>query len=220
MPTVLITGASHGIGREFGHQYAEAGWRVIATCRDPQAAGLEDALAMDVASQLDVEDVASQLAGEPIDLLINNAGISAASGQAFGSFDYDDWERVLRVNTIAPIRIAEAFADNVAGSERKLMVFLSSILGSIAEGSGGSYTPYGTSKAALNAAMKGISGDLGARGITCISVHPGWVQTDMGGAGAAIDVRTSVSGLRQVIDGLGPGDNGHFFDYTGRVLPW
>ncbi len=220
MPTVMITGASRGIGREFARQYAEAGWHVIATCRDPRGAGLDGAHALDVTDGAAVSALAERLSGETIDVLINNAGIFGPRGLGFGSLDYAAWETVLRVNTIAPVRVAEAFVDHVARSERRVMVFVSSILGSIAEGAGGEYLMYGASKAALNAAMKGMSRDLAARGVTCVSVHPGWVRTDMGGPNAAIDVATSVGGLRSVIERLGPDDNGRFYDYAGKVLPW
>ena len=220
MPTVMITGASRGIGREFARQYAEAGWRVVAACRDPAAAGRDGAHALGVTDDAAVAALAAELEGEAIDVLLNNAGVFGPRGLAFGALDFAAWEEVLRVNAIAPIRVAQAFADHVARSERRLMVFVSSILGSIAEGAGGEYVMYGASKAALNAAMKGISEDLATRGVTCVSVHPGWVRTDMGGPNAAIDTATSVAGLREVIERLRPEDNGRFYDYTGRELPW
>src|SRR5689334_5370812 len=128
MPTTLISGANRGIGLEFARQYAADGWHVIAACREPSKATalrrLGDAVsvhAMDVTDHASVEALAKELRREPIDLLINNAGIYGKSGQRFGHIDYDDWARVLRVNTLGPLKVSECFADRVAKSDRKLI---------------------------------------------------------------------------------------------------
>jgi len=220
MPTTFITGASRGIGREFVRQYRAAGWRVIASCRDPEGSGLEgEVLPLDVADPVSVAAVGKALVGETIDLLINNAGISGVRGASVGSIPFDAWEEVLRVNTLGPLRVAEALLEPVARSDRRLMVFLTSGLGSIGQGGGGYYL-YGSSKAALNKAVKSLSVDLRPRGIGCLLFHPGWVRTDMGGPSAAVSVEKSVRGMMNVIDRWTPADTGAFVDYTGRTIPW
>ncbi len=225
--TILITGANRGLGLQFAKQYADDGWRVHATCRDPDAAEALNAAASDrlTVRRLDVCDgdqvgaLARALAGEPIDVLLNNAGVIGDRG-AFGATDYAVWHETLGTNTLAPMRMAEAFADHVAASARKQMVFVSSRMGSIGDnGSGGSYV-YRSSKAALNAVVKSLSIDLAARGVTAVAFHPGWVSTDMGGASATIAPAESVGGMRAVIERLTPADNGRFLDYDGSEIPW
>ena len=229
MPTVFITGANRGLGLEMARQYVADGWRVLAGCRDPDKAEALRALgngrgvdihALDVSDLGQVDALAGRLSGTAIDLLINNAGVLGGHDhQGFGDIDYDIWEEVLRVNLLAPVKVAEAFADHVAASERKTMAFLSSQLGGIANAGGGFYM-YGTSKAALNMAVKSMAVDLKPRGIAVVATHPGWVQTDMGGAGADITPQASVSGLRRVFDSVKLGDSGRFVRYDGVELPW
>lgn len=220
MPTVLITGASRGLGREFVRQYEAAGWRVIATCRDPAGTDLScECHALDVTDPESVDAIGAALAGDAIDVLINNAGIYGSRDYGPDSIPYDEWESVLRTNLLAPMRVSAALMAPVARSERKLMVFLSSIMGSIAGGGGGQYI-YRSSKAALNAAVSAMARDVRPSGIGCLLLHPGWVQTDMGGPSAAIDAVTSVTGMRQVIEDWSIGDTGAFLDYAGEPLPW
>ena len=220
MPTALVTGASRGIGREFVRQYRAAGWRVIATCRDPAASDLDgDVLPLDVADPAGVAALGRSLVAETIDLLINNAGISGPRGYSVGSIPFDAWEQVLRTNTLGPLRVAEALLDAVARSDRRLMVFLTSGLGSITQGGGGYYL-YGSSKAALNKAVKSLSVDLRPRGVGCLLFHPGWVHTDMGGPSAPVSVEASVRGMRKVIQGWSMARTGAFVDYTGTAIPW
>jgi len=225
--TVLITGANRGLGLQFAKQYADDGWRVHAACRNPDAAEALNAAASDrlTMHRLDVCDgdqvaaLAAALADQPIDVLLNNAGVIGDRG-AFGATDYTVWEATLRTNTLAPMRVAEAFADHVAASGRKQMVFVSSRLGSIGDNDeGGSYV-YRSSKAALNAVIKSLSNDLAGRGVTAVAFHPGWVSTDMGGASAPIGPAESVGGMRRVIERLTPADNGRFLDYDGSEIPW
>lgn len=224
MPTALVTGANRGIGLEFVRQYAGAGWHVIATCRKPDTAAELKAVAGTVEiHRLDVTDagqiaaLAQTLKGRPIDLLINNAGIMGHG--TIGRIDYAAWEEVLRVNTLAPVRIVEALLPNVAASERRQIVALTSRMGSIAE-SGGGYYAYRSSKAALNAAMHALAADLKGQRITVALFHPGWVKTDMGGPGALVAPRDSVAGMRAVIERLRPADSGRFFNYDGSEIPW
>lgn len=221
MPTVMVTGASRGIGREFVTQYRDAGLKVIATCRDPKRAGYGDgeAYALDVADPVNVKNLAEQLDGEPIDLLINNAGINLGKYTNFGNLDYDAWDEVLWVNVLAPLRVSECFAPHVARSERKQIVFLSSIMGSIAQNSGG-MPIYRSSKAALNQAVRSVAPDLRAKGITTLLVHPGWVRTDMGGENGAIDAKTSVAGMLETFESLTPSMSGDYVNYDGTPIPW
>ena len=221
MPTVLITGASRGIGREFARQYEAGGWRVIATCRDPSKYDLEgEVYRLDVTDPDSVAALHRELKGEAIDLLINNAGIYGPRGLEFGSLDYGVWEEVLRTNVLGPMRVAEAIANQVAASEKKKMVFISSKVGSITDNSSGGSYIYRSSKTALNMAVKSLSLDLSGKGVICLLLHPGWVQTGMGGASALIDAATSVAGMRAVIDRAGAADSGRFFNYDGNELPW
>ncbi len=226
MPTVLITGSNRGIGLAFAEHCADAGWRVIATCRDPARAealgrlkGDVEVHALDVSDPASVVGLARGLDPEPIDILVNNAGVAGGSHDAFGSIDGAAWEQAFRVNAIAPIRMAEAFVDRIARSDRRLIVCLSSRMGSIAEAPGGAYA-YRTSKAALNMAARNLARDLGARGISVVLFHPGWVRTDMGGAQAPLTPRESVRRMWRKIGELVPADSGRFFDCDGAAVPW
>ncbi|MBM3580819.1 MAG: SDR family oxidoreductase [Alphaproteobacteria bacterium] len=226
-PTVLITGANRGLGLEFARQFAVDGWRVIATCRQPKAAKSLSAIkgdvrvrALDVTDPVQVRALARALKSETIDLLINNAGIYGPRKETFGQVDLDAWHRVFETNVMGPMMISEALADHVARSERKTIIALTSLMGSIAETqSGGGYI-YRSSKAALNMVMKGLTYTLKPRKISVVMLHPGWVRTDMGGASAHLGIEESVTAMRRVIAGLKPADNGRFFNYDGRAIPW
>lgn len=239
MPTVLVTGASRGLGLEFTRQYAAEGWQVLACARDPvRAAALHEAASasgrvtvhpLDVANHASVDRLAAGLADAAIDVLLNCAGTMgdgnfAAQGLAFGRFgstDYADWERVLRINVLGPMKMAEAFVGQVARSEQRKIVTLTSILGSIARNTRGSLYGYRSSKAAVNAVMKSMAIDLAAsHGIAATAIHPGWVRTDMGGPRADIDAPTSVAGMRRVIDALTVESAGRYWMYDGSTLPW
>lgn len=221
MPTVLITGASRGIGREFARQYDAGGWRVIATCRDPSKYDLGgEAYPLDVTDADGVAALHRELEDEAIDVLINNAGVYGPRGSGLGAIDYDAWDGVLRSNVLGAMRVAEAFAGQVARSDLRRMVFLSSRMGSIADNTGGGEYIYRSSKAALNMAVKSLSVDLSGKGVICLLFHPGWVRTDMGGRSAAVDASDSVAGMRAVIERATTADNGRFFNYDGTKLPW
>ena len=224
MPSVFITGASRGLGLEFARQYSAEGWSVVAACRRPSDVpqleewGVE-AVAVDVTDFAAVAVLARRLAGRAFDLLLNNAGVYGQD-QEFGSIDGEDWQRVMRTNVIAPLKVAEAFLPHVLAGRRRVMAFLSSRMGSVTENdSGGSYI-YRSSKAALNAAVRSLAVDLRPQGVTAILLHPGWVRTDMGGHAAPLEVEARVAGLRGVIDAAGPADSGTFRDYTGATVPW
>jgi NAD(P)-dependent dehydrogenase (short-subunit alcohol dehydrogenase family) len=209
MPTALITGVSRGLGKELARQYAADGWKVVGTTR----ANLE------MTDYRQIEKFAKGLKGEPIDLLFCNAGISGKRGMAPGSFDFDSWEEVLRVNLLGPAALAEALIDNVAASGKKTIALMSSRLGSIGESSGMTL-PYSTSKAALNMLAKGLAATLAARGIIVVALSPGWVRTDMGGPGAPLSPEKSVQGLRKVISSLRKEDSGKFLSHDGAEIPW
>ena len=232
MYTVLITGANRGIGLEFAQQYAADGWRVLACCRNPEKADALNQLAtqhdgrvlvhaLDVTDLARIEHLAKLLANESIDLLINNAGYYPDSdSKGFGHIDCDEWALAFRINAMAPLKMAEAFAPNVARSELKIIATLSSKMGSMTDNtSGGSYQ-YRSSKAAVNMVNKSLSHDLKGDGITAVVFHPGWVQTDMGGPNALITVEQSVTGLRKVIGQLTQADSGKFFAYDGQEIAW
>jgi NAD(P)-dependent dehydrogenase (short-subunit alcohol dehydrogenase family) len=225
MPTLLITGANRGLGLEFVKHYAGAGWRVHACARDADAAALKGISGDIRRHKLDATDwtgiaaLATALRGEAIDLLLANAGVAGAAAAEFGTIDPEVWARTLQTNALAPVKLAEAFVEHVAASDRKLMVAISSQLGSIAMNGGGRYA-YRASKAALNAGWKGLSGDLRARGIVCVVLHPGWVATDMGGAQAPVTPPQSIAGMGKVIAGLKAADSGRFINFDGSALPW
>ncbi len=226
MPTVLITGANRGIGFEFVKSFAADGWRVHACSRNVEKAKEVRALdgnvichKLDVTNGLKVASLARELAEEPIDLLINNAGVYGPR-TGFGETDYDEWLNVLQVNTLAPLRMVERFVGLLEQGSGKTVVNISSIMGSIGNNSSGGSYIYRSSKAALNMVTKTLSNDLGERGFTVVSFHPGWVQTDMGGESADIAPDQAVAGMRKVIAGLTTADNGKFFNYDGTALPW
>lgn len=226
MPTILITGAGRGLGLEFARQYAEDGWNVIATIRDTKQGTALAKLGKTVEiHQLDVTDLkgiarlAGELAGRAIDILLCNAGINAMRGTPATEADYRSWEQVLRVNTLAPHALAQAFREHVEASERKLMVFITSQMGSIARSTGGS-TIYRSSKAALNMVARNLSLELAARQIAVVLFHPGWVRTDMGGPGATLASDDAVRQIKATIAKLSTADNGKYLSYDGSPIPW
>ncbi len=227
MPTVLITGANRGLGLEFARQYAAQGWCVHATCRDPARAealkkvgGDIGVRALDIGDSAEIDGLAAALHGEPIDVLIANAGIGARQRTSLGDIDEELWGEVMRINVFAQLRLAEAFVPHVAASRRRIMLFLSSRAGSIADNlSGGRYI-YRSSKAALNAVIKSLAIDLIPKRVTCVAIHPGWVKTDMGTDDAPLEPAESVAPMRALIERLEPHHNGRFLNYDGVELRW
>lgn len=227
---VVITGANRGLGLEFCRQYLDGGAKVYACSRSPEkaAALLElkqsygealEIVPLDVSNPIMLANL-SYVIEEPIDILINNAGIYGPKGLAFGEYKADDWAEVLKINTIAPMMIAQTLAEKVAASNEKKIVLISSKMGSIADNQkGGSYI-YRSSKAAINAVGKTLAIDLADQGVKVAIVHPGWVQTDMGGPSGLIDAKTSITGLCEVIENLNDRNSGGFFNYDGTQIPW
>ncbi len=216
--TVLVTGASRGLGRALADLYAAAGLRVIA-CMRQKTAG---ALPLDVADAASIAALGETLKGEPIDIVINNAAIRGDIG-GLASLETGDFLEVMRINALAPLLIARALRPNLRAARRPMLVNISSRAGSLAEGTidddDGDYA-YRCSKAALNMATVKLAQDFRADGIAVIALHPGWVRTDMGGAEAAIDVAESAAGLKALIDATTMADTGSFRAYDGRAVAW
>jgi NAD(P)-dependent dehydrogenase (short-subunit alcohol dehydrogenase family) len=232
MPSALITGRNRGLGLEWVRQCAARGLRVIATCRDPgSAADLQECasqnrqvsiLRLDVTAPDQISDLSEALRDETVDLLVNNAGVYFEhwGRDPIGSIDYDDWEETFRVNTLGPMRVTEAFLQQLAYGSRPLVVAITSNMGSIAEIKTPRDYAYRSSKAALNAAMHGLAHELEPRGIGVLLLHPGWVRTRMGGSSAPLSPEESVRGMLSLVDRFEPSMSGGFFRFDGTRLPW
>jgi NAD(P)-dependent dehydrogenase (short-subunit alcohol dehydrogenase family) len=231
MQRALITGSNRGLGLEFVKQLLARGAQVFAACRQPEQAKDLKALQVEYPDMLtlvklevtDQDEIAAAVetvraAVDGLDLLINNAGINQ-DGEGFGSLEADAMLEVLRVNSIAPVMVTQAFAGMLAKGQKPKVVNLSSQLGSI-ERAGGGHHSYAASKAALNMFTKILSANLRGRGVTAIVIDPGWVQTDMGGRGAPLEPPESIGGMLQVIDGLSLSDAGRYLRYSGEEVPW
>lgn len=234
--TVLITGANRGIGLEHSRQFAARGWRVLACARSPAQAtelqALREAfpaslqiLELDVTSEDSVAALVRQLDGIPIDILLNNAGtygpLAAPEGmvyQSLASMDYSIWREILEINLLAPFRITVALASNVRASQRRVIVMMTSDLGSISNNTLGGSHAYRTSKAGLNMLTRGIANEW--RDLIVISMAPGWCQTDLGGTSAPIDTADSVRAQQQVFDTLNDGHSGICLDRFGEPVTW
>jgi len=228
MTSVLIISANRGLGLEFVAQYVAQGWHVYAACRHPDSAeqlqrlaqtakGQIDILSMDVTNALSIAQAAAAIPNSAIDLLVNSAGITVQRSQIVGTIDYAAWAQVLDVNTMGPFRVLETFLKHIARSERKLVVTITTGMGSLADNTSGGSIAYRSSKAAVNMAMRSAAIDLAPRGISCVLVNPGWVRTDMGGSGPSVFGKTeSVTALRRLIETFGPAQSGKFFHYDGQ----
>ncbi len=220
--TALVIGASRGIGREFVRQLLADGWKVYATARDAQSLATltEDgaqALKIDVTRAESLAELPWRLDGEAIDLALYVAGVlpswdGAAEAPTVAAFD-----ATMHANVLGAMQALPVLAPFVAEAKGRF-VFLSSVMGSIAGASSSMAWLYRVSKAALNMAVVSARHDY--PDITLAALHPGWVKTDMGGPGAAVDVQDSVTGMLKVIDRLTPSDSGAFYGYDGRQIPW
>ena len=222
--TVLITGANRGIGLEYARQFAAKGYNVIGTARDPAAATelraiIERIETLDVADAASVAALAKRLDGMAIDILINNAGVGGRDDNDLASIDFEQMQNTFAVNAFGPLRVIQSLMPNLRLGQRKLVIGMSSQLGSIERSNGGMYA-YRASKTALSQFNKILASELGPQGFVFTVLHPGWVQTEMGGANATLTPQESVRGLVGVIEKLGPDDNGRFYDYQGKTIPW
>lgn len=216
MPTVLITGANRGIGLEFARQYCQAGWNVVATVREPTDELGSICTQVEPLDMLDLEAVAGF--GERVDvldLLIANAGTYGPKNVTSAE-DAEGWSATFTVNTIAPFLLAQAVLPQIRAASGKL-VAISTRMGSIEDNSSGGFLAYRSAKTALNMAWRNLALDSG---VSCAVLHPGWVKTRMGGAGAPLAAEESVTGMRAVIDQLTPAQSGGFYGHDGAPIPW
>ena len=230
MATVLITGANRGIGLELARAYAAAGDRVHAACRNPAGAEALSALAassggavtvhaLDVGDDGSVAALAAELAGAPIDILINNAGVNGGPRQSLADTDFGAWADALNIMTIGPFRVVQALLPNLEAAPGAKVMTVTSQLGASTWPFGGSYA-YASAKAGVNSVMRALAIDLKPKGIAVSMIHPGWVKTDMGGAGADITPQESAAGIHKVIAGLTLETTGAFYKWNGETHPW
>lgn len=228
MSVIFITGANRGIGLSLAQQYLKDNHTVYATYRDTSSAhellSLVEHHSNLTCIQLDITDyqATSRLPAQiqHIDILINNAGYYGPKGYGLGNTNVEEWRRVFEVNTIAPLKLVETLLPMLEASDVKKIACLSSRVGSMAENTSGGGYIYRSSKAALNSVVKSLSNDLTSNGFTVLALHPGWVQTEMGGPNALIDTDTSASGLIKVIESASTEVSGHFFNFDGSEIEW
>ncbi len=229
MATVLITGASRGIGLELVRQYAENGDTVLAFCRSPRSAGALNKLAqhsagrvrvhgMDVSDEASIKAAAQSIGNQPLDILINNAGIMGGCDQSLGNIGTADWIEAFKVMAIGPFRVVQGFLQNLKLADNPKVMTITSQMGASTWRTGGSYV-YGSAKAAVNRVMIALAQDLKGQVIVNL-MHPGWVRTDMGGPNADISAEESAAGIRKVIASATPADTGKFFKWNGDIHPW
>ena len=228
--SILITGTNRGIGLEFVKHYLKNNEKVIATCRNKNSAKylleLENTTSnlslveLDVSNPNSINEFTSKITDQPIDTFINNAGVFGPRNIEFGNFNAKEWLDVFNINTIAPLLITQKILKNLRLGKNKKLVFISSKVGSIEDNTGGGMYIYRTSKTALNQVIKSLSIDFKDENFIAVALHPGWVQTDMGGPNALIDTKTSVKGMAEVIDNLAPKNSGRFYNYDGSPIPW
>jgi NAD(P)-dependent dehydrogenase (short-subunit alcohol dehydrogenase family) len=222
MPSVLITGCDSGLGRAFAQQYAQAGWTVWATYRDPANALGDDRithLALDVTAFEQFDAAHARVGAQPVDLLISNAGVGLDVGQ-LGALQFDYVQRMLSVNLVGALKLVETFVDNVAASTLRRIVLVTSRMGSIESNLSGGHYGYRASKAGLNAIGRSLAIDLYRRGVAVSMIHPGWVNTNGGGPQAPLSADDSVAAMRDTVARMGNHETGNFVSYDGRNLPW
>src|SRR6266542_3481182 len=208
----LVTGANRGIGLAFARHLSERGDQVLATARHPEKArGLAD--------EKSIASLARRIADQPLDVLINNAGIGDA-GPRFGHVSIEELEQAFRVNAIGPVAVTQALLPSLRAGQRRTVVNLSSGLASISENESGGWIAYRASKAALNQLTRTAAGELKKENFICIAICPGWVKSDMGGPAASVSPADSVAATLDVIDRLEPSDTGRFLDRLGKDIPW
>ena len=230
MTNVVITGANRGLGLGFVKNYLGKNIDVVSTTRDLKSSKELLALKEKFPNNLEIfeldllkesagDTLANFLGERPIDILINNAGVGSTN-QHFEAVSPKPWLEVLKVNLIAPLMITQSIINNVKKGSDKKIYFLSSQLGSIGDNASGGMYIYRSSKTGLNQVVKSLSVDLKPQGITVVSLHPGWVKTDMGGPNAPVSIDESIEGMTQVIHTTDIRDTGRFLNYDGKELPW
>ena len=228
--SILSTGTNRGIGLECVKHYLKNNEKVIATCRNKNSAkdvlNLKNTTSnlslveLDVSNPNSINEFASKITDQPIDTFINNAGVFGSRNTEFGNFNAKEWLDVFNINTIAPLLITQKILSNLRLGKNKKLVFISSKVGSIEENTEGGMYVYRSSKTALNQVVKSLSIDFKDENFIAAALHPGWVQTDMGGPNALIDTKTSVKGMTEVIDSLVLKNSGKFYNYDGSSIPW
>lgn len=224
--TYLITGSSRGLGLEFVRQLARRADRVIACARSRDGAGAAEAAALatrfvvlDVADDASINAAADELRGEPIDVLVNNAGVSS-DDRMINDVNMADFTRVFTSNTFGPALLTKALLPNLRAGHGRTVVNISSGLGSLATVEPGFGHAYCASKAALNMLTVLTAQDLAKEGFTVVTFSPGWVRTDMGGQGATLSPEESIGALVRTMDAMTPASNGKFLNYDGTPIPW
>jgi NAD(P)-dependent dehydrogenase (short-subunit alcohol dehydrogenase family) len=228
-PLALIVGATRGIGLGVTKEFLAHGWDVIATARDPAKAAALHALEaahpgrvaiprLDMSDPASLDGLAGRLGSKPLDAVLVNAGVSGPGHRSADAATAEEIGALMFINAIAPIRLARSLAAKIRPGSG-VLAFTSSVMGSVAQNPGG-HELYRASKAALNSLSAGLWGELQGRRLTMVSLHPGWVRTDMGGSSAAVSVDDSAAGIVKVIEQQRGAHRHRFLDYTGRELPW
>jgi NAD(P)-dependent dehydrogenase (short-subunit alcohol dehydrogenase family) len=220
--TILITGANRGIGKALTAQFAKSGWHVLAAARDAskiEATPNVEPVTLDVTDQTSVDALALTLKGRTIDVLLNNAGVYGGDHQTWNDMDFGAFAETLQVNTIAPLRVAQAFVPHLETSPAAKIITISSQMGALQMRGTGAYA-YRASKAAVNKVMQVLAQDLAAKDITVALFHPGWVRTDMGGSNADISPEESAVGIFNTVLKLTLQDTGKFFAWNGKEHVW
>lgn len=236
MSTVFVTGANRGLGYEHVKQYANKGWKVIACARNPEKADeLQDLKKqygdkfvieqLDVTDHDSIDNLAKHYKKEAIDILINNAGILGPEGmpgameyQKIDNMDYKIWRNIIEVNLLSPFKVATAFHDHIAISEKKILVMMSSDLGSVSQNNFGGLYSYRASKSGLNIIAKGMASDW--KDIITIALAPGWCKTYLGGDTAEVDANDSVQKQQTMLEALTTDNSGMFLDRFGQEVAW
>ncbi|MDY6820976.1 MAG: SDR family oxidoreductase [Deferribacterota bacterium] len=231
MNTILITGANRGIGLETTKIFSKNNWNVIACCRNPNGEIELNMLSknmnnikilkLDLDNFDNIENLKYELNNTNIDILLNNAGIYGDPiGQEFGKINYESFNNALKINLLAPLKLSETLIDNVLKSNKKIIAFITSMMGSITLNKNGDEIIYRVTKAAANMAVKCLSNKLRDKKVTVLAMHPGWVKTRMGGPNAPTTAVESASGIYKVLSTITFKSSGLFIDYKGEVLPW
>ena len=231
MKKILVTGANRGLGLGLVKKFLKNNEKVFCTTRNISKSKELKLLKEKYTNSLEICELdlldkdspsilSNFLQNEPIDLFINNAGVIGDSAQHFKSVSLEPWLKVLKVNLISPLLITQSIIKNIEKSSEKKIYILSSKVGSIEDNKSGGMYVYRSSKTALNQIAKSLSIDLKPLGVSVISLHPGWVRTEMGGPNALISVEESVNGMFSVISSTNISNSGQFLNYDGTELPW